>query len=228
MIPLSLRIKKSAHRKIAQAQDIIVEEVYKIFSRAVFHGGTAIWRCYLGKRFSEDLDFYLPDEPDKIRKLFENIEKRGLLAIKKKISANSVYSEFEMDREAVRLEATYQKTEGHIVDYETADGNIISVYSLTPEEFVMEKVETYIKRRKIRDLYDIFFLIKLVKDGPSVKRGIGKLITSYQSPLDEEDLKAIILEGITPTSKEMIEYIQRKRESERKPENKRKWENTNT
>jgi len=210
MIPLSLRIKKSVHRNIAMAQDIIVDEVYKVFNRAVFHGGTAIWRCYCGKRFSEDLDFYLPDEPEKTRRLFENIENRGLRAIKKKISANSVYSEFEMDRASVRLEATYHKSEGHIVDYETADGNIISVYSLTPEEFITEKVDTYLKRRKIRDLYDIFFLAKLVKDDISIRRGIGKLIESYQPPLDEEDLTAIILEGITPTSGEMIDYIKRK------------------
>lgn len=212
MIPLSLRIKKSAHRKIAMAQDIIVDEVYKVFNRAVFHGGTAIWRCYLGKRFSEDLDFYLPDEPDKIKQLFKNLEKRGLRGIKKKISTNRVYSEFEMDRAAVRLEATYQKAQGHIVDYETADGNIIVVYSLTPEEFITEKVDTYLKRRKIRDLYDLFFLIKLVKDEKAIRPWIVKLIGSYQPPLDEEDLKAILLEGITPSSKEMMDYIKRNRE----------------
>jgi predicted nucleotidyltransferase component of viral defense system len=70
MIPLSLRIKKESHRKIAQAQDLIIEEVYKKFDRAVLHGGTAIWRCFNGKRFSEDLDFYFPKDEKKINELF--------------------------------------------------------------------------------------------------------------------------------------------------------------
>ena len=57
-IPLALRIKKAQHKEIAEAQDIVVEELYRIFSKAVFHGGTSIWRCYNGNRFSEDIDVY--------------------------------------------------------------------------------------------------------------------------------------------------------------------------
>ncbi|MBM3309818.1 MAG: hypothetical protein FJY77_06125, partial [Candidatus Altiarchaeales archaeon] len=53
-IPLALRLKKQAHKKVAEAQDIIVRELYNVFDNAVLHGGTAIWRCYQGNRFSED------------------------------------------------------------------------------------------------------------------------------------------------------------------------------
>src|SRR3989338_6396993 len=119
MIPLSLKMKREVHRKIALAQDIIVDDVYKTFERAVFHGGTAIWRCYQGKRFSEDLDFYLPKDIEKINSLFTSLEKKGFTIIKKKIAENSVYSELEINRTNVRLEATYQKISGHILDYET-------------------------------------------------------------------------------------------------------------
>ncbi|MFA5797340.1 MAG: nucleotidyl transferase AbiEii/AbiGii toxin family protein [Candidatus Woesearchaeota archaeon] len=215
-IPLSVRIKKEQHRKIAYAQDMIVEEVYRFFERAVLHGGTAIWRCYDGKRFSEDLDFYLTKDRGAIDTLFDALEKKGFKILKKKTNENSLYSELMFERVNVRLEATFQKIQGHLADYETSDGNIISIYSLTPEEFTIEKVNTYLKRNKIRDLWDIYFLLKKIRNISVIKKELEKLIRNYKPPIDEKDLKIIILEGITPTSKEMLEYV------------KRIWENINT
>ena len=211
-IPLQTRLKREIHRKIAYAQDLIVKEVYSVFEKAVLHGGTAIWRCYNGKRFSEDLDFYLPNDKKKLNFLFENIKKTGFDIKKKKISENSVYSELEFDRVLVRLEATFQKVYGLICDYEMSDGNIISIYSLTPESFISEKSNTYLKRFKVRDLWDIFFLLRIVQN-PEKIREIKNLIKNYRRPVDESDLKIVLLEGIVPSADEMIDYI------------KRKWEN---
>ncbi len=211
-IPLQTKLKREIHRKIAYAQDLVVKEVYSVFDKAVLHGGTAIWRCYGGKRFSEDLDFYLSKDKIKIEVLFENLKKAGFDIKKKKISDNSIYSELELDRLSVRLEATFQKVSGVICDYEMSDGNIISVYSLTPESFLVEKSNTYLKRFKVRDLWDIFFLLKMVKN-PSAIKEIGNLIKNYKKPIDEENLKVILLEGIVPSANEIIDYI------------KQKWEN---
>jgi len=213
-LPLSLRIRKESHRKIAYAQDLVVEEVYKKFEKAVLHGGTAIWRCFSGKRFSEDLDFYLPRDEEKIKELFCALEKKGFRFLKKKIGENSVYSELLLDRTAVRLEATFQRIEGVISDYEASDGNIISIYSLDSHNFIKEKVSTYLKRRKVRDLWDIFFLLRFVDKFSLIAKDLGKLIKEYCPPLDEPDLKAILLEGIVPSSKEMLEYIKRRWEKE--------------
>jgi len=51
-IPLNLKLNKRSEREIAYAQDVIVAELYKFFPEAIIHGGTAIWRCYQGNRFS--------------------------------------------------------------------------------------------------------------------------------------------------------------------------------
>ena len=75
---------------------------------AILHGGTAIWRIYSGKRFSEDLDLYLTKE---------------------------------------------------------------------------------------------------VKDKNKIKPYLKQLIDNYKKPHDKEDIKTIILEGIVPTSEEMLEYV---------------------
>jgi len=210
-IPLQVRLKREIHRKIAYAQDLIVKEVYFILNKPVLHGGTAIWRCYQGKRFSEDLDFYFQKD-NKIDLLFDRLKKIGFEIKKKKISETSIYSELEFDRILVRLEATFQKISGVICDYEMVDGNLISIYSLKIEDFLIEKANTYLKRFKIRDLWDIFFLIKNVQSINKIKE-IENLIKNYKKPVDEENLRIIILEGIVPSAEEMIEYI------------KKKWEN---
>jgi len=211
-IPLQIRLKRESHRKIAYAQDLIVKEVYSVFNNAVLHGGTAIWRCYNGKRFSEDLDFYLPKENKKVELLFDNIKKIGFEIKKKKISERSIYSELILERTSIRLEATFQKVSGAICDYEMSNGNFLSIYSLGTEDFLVEKARTYLKRLKIRDLWDVFFLLKNVEDVKKI-REIGDLIKNYKKPNDEENLKTILLEGIVPSAEEMIQYI------------KRKWEN---
>jgi len=205
MIPLILKIKKATHKEIARAQDIITEELYKIFNTAVIHGGTAIWRCYQGNRFSEDIDAYIPKSKNQINLFFENIEKRGFVIEKKKISENSVYSSMKFNRIYVRFEAIYKKVKSILKEYETADGNFITVYTLSPEGLINEKISAYMKRLKVRDLYDIFFLLRHVKDKKKINLQI--LIDNFKMPLDKEDLKVLILDGIVPTPEKMIEYI---------------------
>ncbi len=211
-IPLQIRLRRETHRRIAYAQDIVVKEVYSIFDKAVLHGGTAIWRCYAGRRFSEDLDFYFPNDKNKIEILFENLKKAGFDIKKRKVSEKSVYSELTLAGTSIRLEATFQKIFGVLCDYEMSDGNVILIYSLTPESFVIEKCNTYLKRFKIRDLWDVFFLLRAIENPKRINE-IEKLIKDYKLPVDEEDLKTILLEGIVPSANEMIDYI------------KRKWEN---
>ena len=108
-IPLQTKLKREIHRKIAFAQDLVVKEVYSVFDKAVLHGGTAIWRCYNGNRFSEDLNFYFPNDKKKIEDLFGNLKKAGFEIKKKKISETSIYSELELNRTSVRLEANFQR-----------------------------------------------------------------------------------------------------------------------
>lgn len=213
-IPLANRIKKQTHRDIALAQDLIVEELYSVIPKAVFHGGTSIWRCYQGKRFSEDLDFYLPRDLKAINQLFSNLEKKGFEIKKKKISERSIYSLLTHERTNVRFEATFQSKESILADYETINGNFLTVRSISQENLIVEKALTYNKRRKIRDLWDVFFLIKTINNKKSL-HAVKELLDNYKKPLDEEDLKIIILEGINPTAEEMKHYLERK------------WENPN-
>lgn len=207
MVPIILKLKKTAHKETAKAQDIIVEELYKIFDNAVIHGGTAIWRCYQGNRFSEDIDVYLKKDEKKLHMLFENLEKRGFGIEKKRIKDNSLYSTLKLGRTSVRFEALFKEANGSLKEYETADGNIIMVYTLKAEELIHEKVNAYLKREKIRDFYDIFFLLRHVKEKNNIKEDIKRLLRDFKKSADRDNLKILILEGIVPDENKMLQYI---------------------
>ncbi len=210
-IPLILRLKKKTHKDVAKAQDVLVETLYGVFSNAVLHGGTAIWRCYDGKRFSEDLDFYIEKNTEKINKFFEEASKKGFSVEKKKIGKNSLYSTLKFEREIVGFEALFKNVAKKKIlkEYEKAEGNYLTVYTLTPEELVKEKVEAYLKRRKIRDLYDVFFLMRCVKNVRDVKKELNELIKNFKKPVDREELKVLVTEGIVPGVEDMLNYIKR-------------------
>lgn len=208
-IPLNLRLKKKSEKEIAYAQDIIVGELYKFFPNAIIHGGTGIWRCYNGNRFSEDVDVYINRDLNKIEEFFKSLEAKGFKILKKRIKENSIYSELEFNDIATRFEATFQSKKPFSKKYETSESFFINVYTLSPEDLILEKVETYLKRKKIRDLYDIYFLLNYVENRKAVENSLKKLIKSYQKPKDEVNLSSIIIIGAIPNSNELLMEIKR-------------------
>ncbi len=208
-IPLNLKLKRKAQKEIAYAQDIIVEELYNFFPKSIIHGGTAIWRCYNGNRFSEDVDVYIPKDEKTTEGFFSSLEKMGFKIIKKRIKENSIYSELIFNGARVRFEATFQIKKPSLRKYETSESFFINVYTLIPEEIIKEKINTYLKRRKIRDLYDIFFLLSYVEKKEGVQGYLTKLIKDFEKPTDETNLKVIIISGAVPNSEQLLEGIKR-------------------
>lgn len=199
------------HKDIARVQDIIVKEMYNMFDKAVLHGGTAIWRCYNGNRFSEDIDVYIHKDEKRINAFFENLKKKGFIINKKKIGEKSLFSRLVLNRTFVRFEALFKKPipKGSLKEYEGADGNFITVYTLTPEELIKEKIEAYLRRLKIRDIYDVFFLLRYVKDKDKISKELKKLIKGFKKPIDEKELRILIIEGLVPNADKMLDYIKR-------------------
>jgi len=208
-IPLNLKLRSKADRELAFAQDIIVVELYKFFPEAIIHGGTGIWRCYQGNRFSEDVDVYIKRDEKKIEEFFKSLENKGFKIIKKRLKENSLYSGLEFNGIETKFEATFQNKKPFFKRYETAESFFINVYTLTPEDLVIEKVETYLKRKKIRDLYDIAFLINHVENKKLIKNYLKKLIENFEKPIDEENLANIIILGVIPSYNQLLMEIER-------------------
>ena len=208
-LSIILTLKRESQKKIARAQDIIVEEMGKHFDQVVLHGGTAIWRCYKGNRFSEDVDVYIPKDIEKINDFFEKLKKRGFILEKKKIGENSLYSNLKFENIFVKFEALFKTIKGELKEYETVEGNLITIRTLLPEEIIKEKINAYLNRIKIRDLYDIFFLLRYVNEINKINEDLKKLIKEFRNPIDEKNLELLIITGLTPTTNEMLKYISR-------------------
>lgn len=137
------------------------------------------------------------------------MEKVGFRVIKKRIRENSLFSKLVFEGTEVRFEAIFKKTAGIIKEYETIEGVLTNVYTFSPEGLIKEKVDTYLFRRKIRDLYDIFFLMRYVREPAEIKGNVLKLLKEFREPEDAAQLKALVLFGAVPTKNEIIDYLER-------------------
>jgi predicted nucleotidyltransferase component of viral defense system len=158
---------------MALAQDLLLIEMYKKFSNTVIHGEIAIWRCYGSNRFSEDIDVYMrfkDKNKEKLKGFFDCLKPQGLFLKKFKLTKNTLFSKISYGDTDIRVEAIFKKIkQPFIKPYELLDETFINVLTLTPEELILERMLAYKKRKKIRDIYDIYFLLKFVTDKKKIK-----------------------------------------------------------
>ncbi|MEM4374826.1 MAG: nucleotidyl transferase AbiEii/AbiGii toxin family protein [Nitrososphaerota archaeon] len=210
-IPLAHKLRKRIHRMVAQGQDLIAIEVYNFFPDAVMHGGTAIWRCYRGNRFSEDIDFYMRSvREEELGRLTERLRVRGVLKQKIKLTENAVFSKFTYMDAVVRFEARIKKVDKFVVrPFELFDGSYILVRTLEPEDLVVEKVRAYLGRRRVRDLYDVFFLLQTQEVGGEAGEWLRRLVNGFRRPVDEDVLRTLVVSGVVPSVDDMLAVFER-------------------
>lgn len=211
ILPIGKKLKKKIHLEIAQAQDLLIMEIFQFFPNAVIHGGTAIWRCYGGNRFSEDIDLYLSSFSwQRLDNFAQSLKTRGFELEKFKKTNNSLFSKLKFREQTIRFEAILKNIKSYkTANFEMTDGTFIIVNTLKPEDIIQEKIDAYLKRRKIRDLYDVFFLLKLLEDKTKIKTPLKKILKEYQKPLDEKELKALLIVGAIPRTEDMLEEIKK-------------------
>jgi len=209
--PLATRLKRRTHISIALAQDILMSEAYDAFPDCVLHGGTAIWRCYGGGRFSEDVDFYIPvRESGAARRFREGVFAKGMKELKFKVTENTIFGKYEHLGSVVSFEAALRRPPESVVKpYEMLDGNLMLVRTLTPEDLIQEKASAYGSRMKVRDLYDVFFLLNLVEVRAKVLGSVARMVEEHHRPVDQEQLKATVIAGVAPSWETMFEGVRR-------------------
>jgi len=211
MIPLSLRLKRKAQIAIASLQDIVVEIVYKIDENAILHGCTAIWRCYAGNRFSEDLDFYLPKIIGFEKRFARECKKAGLNIKKIKKTANVLFAKVSLADVTIALEGNFSlNKESVLAAYERIDGSKMPVFTLSPNELVREKMQAYLSRALIRDMYDVYFLLESgAANAKEMRHELKEFLRKAQKPKDERILKSIVYSGAAPSFNKMKERLLR-------------------
>jgi predicted nucleotidyltransferase component of viral defense system len=203
--PIKNLIRSQSHLAIAELQDEVVSIIFDNI-HAVLHGGTAIWRCYNGKRFSEDIDVYISKQ-SYIDKAVDRITMSGLRITLNRKRRGTVYYDVFGGSARVSLQIKIAKKKGALVSYEMLNGVKIEIYSLSPEDLIAEKMEAYADRLLIRDIYDIMILTKHVSEKKNIVGAINAFLFEIKKPKDESVLKDLVYAGVIPSFSDMVSYL---------------------
>lgn len=207
-IPLHNRLKKQMHREMAALQDLVVEKMYSADESAVLHGGTAIWRCFKGSRFSEDLDFYLKPKESFRESIESALNAAGAKLSKFRQTGNAIYAKVEYGRSSMSLEIALRKFPNPVASgYEKTDGTFIDALTPSTPALLLEKLDAYLSRRLIRDIYDVYFLSRQVKEDEAYNKKVSGMLEKLPKPADEQNLKNLILSGAVPSFSQMAEAL---------------------
>ncbi len=196
---------------LARLQDAVVAAVYEIDKDVVMHGGTAIWRCYKGNRFSDDIDVYLTEKQAKRFSvdLAWALSRHGAkMEYPRTIRIVDVFNDFAR----TKLEGMKMDGRRHPVqrEYERVDGSKFYITTLPVEEFLLEKMYTYSKRRYMRDIYDIYQLLSMEEPSKKVKKELVNFLDSIEKPIDERGMVDLVYAGVAPSFETVVGAIRRK------------------
>lgn len=152
----------------------------RTLEKLIFVGGTMLRLCHGLNRFSIDIDFWLTKKVNK-NKLFMEINKYFSQFYKISDSANKLNTllfEFKSSKYPMNLKLEIRK---EIKDIETEQVIAYSKYSNiqvllrvpTLKAMMSEKIDAFLERKEIRDIFDIEFLYK---KGIELKESPEKLI----------------------------------------------------
>ncbi len=207
----------------AKLEDILIEILYAKYDDLVFHGGTCIWRCYNGNRFSRDLDLYYDSKgrsAEDCFKEFSDFFKEKKFTIKtKSYGKNTNTMQFLLEstiKMKVDINLNYKK--GTPTEYMKIDESRIVVLALTPEELLKEKINAYedklsgengFKEAEAQDLYDIYYLTSISRKDARTTAMLKKLLNKIgeSEPRNIRSLNSLVLSGIAPTFDLMIKSI---------------------
>lgn len=210
-IPLEKRLRKRLHTETAMLQDEVMDTLYSIENKLVLHGGTAIWRCYGGNRFSEDLDFYCKNVHEIERQLNKKINERGIVLQKFKKTENLIFCKISNGAVEVRIEINFSATKNAVArQYEKTDGSLMDVFTLSEEELILEKISAYESRKFIRDIYDVYYLSGRIKDNAKVMNRLKKALLSLPEPVDESNLRVLLYSGAMLSFNQIRESLKRR------------------
>ncbi len=195
--------------RLAELQDEVIDIIYnRVEPDAILYGGTAIWRCYGGSRFSEDIDIYLSNAG--LSTFIRSLPKYGLRLLSRDKELPSIIKVAKGEA-SLLLETKEERSESMIRQYVRVDGSSITISVFTPTEMLISKIEAYEGRRFIRDIYDIFILTRFLdKSDHVVASSLSSFLAKSKPPVDEDVLKSLIYTGKSDLRySDMLDYIKR-------------------
>lgn len=195
--------------EVARMQDRVITLIYDhVQPDAMLYGGTAIWRCYGGGRFSEDIDIYVDSNFwDRLAPALKKEE----ITVTWRDAESPLHMRLSDGNTELLLEASTGRYESSISQYARTDGSTITITTLSPTELLVRKTEAYLGRRYVRDIYDIVHLTNyLRKDDPYVLSTLRAFLKGIEKPVDERILQSLVYKGEKRmTFEKMVDYLER-------------------
>lgn len=156
-------------------QNLFLSYFYQIkqSEKFFFKGGTALRIAFQSPRFSEDLDFSATGSfaifENILEKVLINIQKEGIETkiIESKITTGGYFSiiSARIYHETVEIQIQASKRKNNQIKDETTIivSEFIPTYILQILEkktLFSEKIEAFLTRRKIRDFFDLYFILR--------------------------------------------------------------------
>ena len=210
-MPIASLLKRRNELATAQLEDDVVSVLVNITDKMALHGGTSIWRCYNGKRFSTDVDVYIWDENFR-GKFIAAVEKIGV-EVSKFREKRVTFIHVKKNDTEIKIEPRNLEKDALLMPYERIDGSKVNVLVLSPEDLIREKIDAYSDRRAYKDLYDITLLLNSVKEPGRIKNALSGFAKDIPAP-DESvqsltEFRATIYAGVIPTYAKMSDFIKR-------------------
>jgi predicted nucleotidyltransferase component of viral defense system len=188
-----LGLKNKEHIEKSWMQDHLLYYLSKKRDDLVFKGGTALYKFYSLPRFSEDLDFSTKLTVDnELLKTFCEVNKISLSY--KKVYGSHLYKlRFDgvlTKRNTIRLDINTTQSiysaepKTYIPPYPDIPPFVVKVMSL--DEMLAEKVHGILNRRKARDIYDAFFILRAIDVTSARKNLIMKKLNDRGFALSDE------------------------------------------
>ncbi|WP_276935172.1 hypothetical protein [Ferroplasma acidiphilum] len=195
--------------KLAELQDYVIDIIYDNSGKDTFlYGGTAIWRCFGGMRFSEGIYIYL--DRNEFDKFTLSLDEYGLRLIWQDPELPTRIR-IAGDAAELLLESKPGIAENEIKAYSRVDGSVKTISVLSATELMSRKIEAYQGRGFIRDIYDLYVLTNwLDKSDYMVKSKISNFLHGIQTPVDENILSSLLYAGpVNLNFHSMVSYIRR-------------------
>lgn len=163
-------------------------------STVYFKGGTALRIIYQSARFSGDLDFStnqedVPGIEDCLLEVLEKIEKENIQTTLKeaKTTTGGYLSTIEFVifdiTIPIQIEISFRekKDRGEIVTITSDFMTSYTVMALSPEQLIGGKIRALLARKKPRDFYDLYFILRKQLPIPDKKTVLAKALIALRS-----------------------------------------------
>ncbi len=181
-------METAAHRKYTNILNSLENIAKCTEGRLMLIGGTALAVFYLNHRVSVDLDFVpLVEKEEKAKERFKGALSNAGYRTLRTAFTNQFVLQFE--NASVKVEIFMPDRKLMVPEERKVGSSVIKIATLN-DLFEMKK-DAYFNRKKARDIFDIFAILRKHNTGC---QEINEILKKYGNPEDLEELKAMIID----------------------------------